>query len=110
MLLMQLNWLIIYKEGLYAKKWTKIGPILRAKTMFFLRTRRTLPKNSEKFLTKAISAKPRNRHFWLLKHTLFIQTSHNIIHKYTWTKKLTKKKTSKYQNQVWGTKSKKLLT
>jgi hypothetical protein len=83
MLLMQLNWLIIHKEGLYAKKWTKIGPILRAKTMFFLRTRRTLPKNSEKFLTKAISAKPRNRHFWLLKHTLFIQTSHNIIHKYT---------------------------
>jgi hypothetical protein len=49
MLLMQLNWLIILKEGLCAKKWTKIGPILRAKTMFFLRTRRTLPKNSEKF-------------------------------------------------------------
>jgi hypothetical protein len=67
MLLMQLNWLIIHKEGFCAKKWTKIGSILGAKTMFFLTTRRTLPKNPEKIPTGAISAKPRNKHFFAFK-------------------------------------------
>ena len=79
-------WLIMHKEGFRANKWTKVGPNLGTKAIFFPITWRTLPKKTRKF-----PAKPRNIYFFLLKHALFIPISYNIIHKHVWTKILTKK-------------------
>jgi hypothetical protein len=45
----------MHKKGVCVKKWIKIGPNLGAKTMFFPRTRRTLPEPRKKK-----SAMPKN--------------------------------------------------
>jgi len=71
----------MHKERLCAKKLIKGDPNLVVKTMFFLRTRRTLPKFFLKISAKVAIAEPINGYFWLLKHALFIPT-YNIIHKY----------------------------
>jgi len=72
----------MHKERLCAKKLIKGDLNLVVKTMFFLKTRRTLPKNPKIISAKVAIAEPINEYFWLLKHVLFIPTSYNIIHKY----------------------------
>jgi len=37
----------MHNEGVCAKEWTKHGPNLGVKTMFFQKTRRTYPENPE---------------------------------------------------------------
>jgi len=68
--------------------------------MFFSRTQKTFLRNP----AKVGIFQPRNGHFWLLKHAFFIPTSYTDIHKHIWIQN-TNKKTSKHQNQAWGTKS-----
>ena len=98
--------LIMSKEMLWAKKWTKNGPNQGSKTMFFLRTWRTLPRKPNKKPSKG-------SHFPAQKWaSLASKTCFPLSYKVTLTyinifesKILTKK--SKHQNQTWGTKFKK---
>jgi hypothetical protein len=70
-------------RGFFLKKFSSNQGV---KTIFFLRTQKTLPINQKKKPSHAhkciATAKPRNMHFWLLKHALFIPTSHNNIYKH----------------------------
>ena len=72
----------MHKKGFCAKKLTEISPNLEAKAMYFSKIQITLSRNPEKCPPKAAIAKPKKIYFLLLKHALFILTSHNITHKY----------------------------
>jgi hypothetical protein len=79
----------------FAKKWTNIGPNQESTTMFFSRTQKTLSKNQEKTSHETTTAKPRNEHFWPLKHAFFIPKK-SLYHTQTYLNQ--KNKNKKHQN------------
>jgi hypothetical protein len=72
----------MHKKGACAKKCIKISPNLGAKSMFFLRTRRTLPKTQKNAQKWQSLLGPEMDIFSFYNMHFFIPTSHNISHKH----------------------------